>query len=130
MDISKFKVGDEVESDGHWSSDIRYGDRGTVTEISNSVFLKVDWHRSGVTDYIHYANVKLLSSVKPIPPPSGPRLAASSGGTQANPNYLSIGSIEKQTNDGRDTCYACGAPTKSIGCMPGSKMRICSKCKK
>lgn len=37
---------------------------------------------------------------------------------------------KKETNDGRDTCIFCGSPTKPIGCMPGSKMRICTKCKK
>lgn len=37
---------------------------------------------------------------------------------------------QRLTNDGLDTCRFCGAPTKVIGCFPGSKMRVCTKCKR
>ena len=37
----------------------------------------------------------------------------------------------KVNNDGRANCYACGALTIPVdNGLPGSKMRICSKCKK
>ena len=35
-----------------------------------------------------------------------------------------------QNNDGRDTCYACGAPTRKLDTGMSGDMRICTKCKK
>ncbi len=37
---------------------------------------------------------------------------------------------KKQNNDGRDTCYSCGHPTRAIGISPSSDIRICIKCGK
>lgn len=36
----------------------------------------------------------------------------------------------KRTNDNRNTCYACGNSTQFIGCLPGTRMKICIKCKR
>ena len=35
----------------------------------------------------------------------------------------------KQNNDGRTTCYACGAPVKQVASI-GSVMGVCTKCGK
>lgn len=40
------------------------------------------------------------------------------------------GKKPKRTNDGRDTCFACGNPTQFIGCLPGTIMKECTKCKR
>lgn len=47
--------------------------------------------------------------------------------------YLQFGSETEtaKNNDGRDTCYACGAPTRpcgSAGFGPNHEWRVCTKC--
>jgi len=36
--------------------------------------------------------------------------------------------VPEDNNDGRDTCYSCGAPTKVVGFF--NNMRVCTKCGK